>query len=57
MLRKARIDMSGALHHLIIRAVDPEFGGRKEVSGFMASGVGVKGDERILGEGDFVMDV
>jgi hypothetical protein len=32
-------------------------GGWKEVSGFMASGVRVKGDERILGDGDFVMDV
>jgi hypothetical protein len=32
-------------------------GGRKEVSGFTASGVRVKGEERILGEGDFVMDV
>jgi len=27
MFRKARIDMSGVLHHLIIRGVDPEFGG------------------------------
>ena len=32
-------------------------GGWKEVSGCMASGVRVKGDERILGDGDFVMDV
>ena len=57
MLRKARIEMGGALHHLIIRGVDPEFGGWKKVSGSMASGVGVKGEGRILGEGDFVMAI
>ena len=57
MLRKARIDVSGALRHFIIRGLIESLGGWKEVSGFMASGAGVKGDERILGEGDFVMDV
>jgi len=32
-------------------------GGWKEVSGLMTGGVRVKGDERILGDSDFVMDV
>ena len=32
-------------------------GGWKEVSGLIAGGVRVKGDERILGDSDFVMDV
>jgi len=32
-------------------------GGRKEVGGHMRSGVRVKGDERILGDSDFVLDV
>ena len=57
MLKKARIDMSGALHHLTIRGIDPEFGGMEgseRIHGQWGSG----GRRRqILGEGHFVMDV
>ena len=44
MPRKARIDAVGALHHIIVRGIE-----RRKIF--------IKGDERILGDGDFVKEV
>ena len=62
----ARRKYKGYVREGIVRGKRPELvggglirslGGWKEVSGFMASGVRMKGEERILGDGDFVMEV
>lgn len=51
------MDRSGALHHLIIRGIDPEFGGTEgseRIHSQWGSGERRGAD---FGEGDFVMDV
>lgn len=53
MPRKAPIDTTGALYHIIGRII----GGWEAVKGLRESGNYQKGDERILGDGDFVIKV
>ena len=59
MPRKARIDAPGALHHIVARGIDRRsiFEDDTDCKDFLNRVATILSDERILGDGDFVMTV
>ena len=59
MPRKARIDAPGALHHIVARGIDRRsiFEDDADCKDFLNRVATILSDERILGDGDFVMTV